>query len=449
MNIFQFLRIFWARRLIVVAGTISCLVGALVVMMIVPARWTGTARVILQTLKPDPITGQVLGKAATVYIATQEALVTDYSVSGRVADLLGWMSDPDLIRNYRARPSSDTRDFRHWIAYNVAQKTTADVVQGTNIMEIKFASNKPDNSRAVSEALRRAYMDVSVSLRRDDANRNADWYTQQSEKARQDLNDAQQKVADYEKANGLAMADEKANLDVDSARLRAISSVGTSPVIEPTPAQASATQIQLAQVDGELAEQTRILGPNHPDVMTLRAKRAALAKLATEEEAKRAAAVAKNRVEQQTQVQRELEAQKTKVAGEKSKLDELTRLQQVVNLLQTQFDKTQAKAVSLRQEAAVADAGVTTLGAATVPPKPDFPNVPLIVAGALVLGAGMGLVVSLIAELLARRVRGAEDLEAIVDAPMLAVISGPANRSRALPRRLRRPAGWPRKAVQG
>jgi len=110
MSIFQFLRILWAGRLIIVAATISCLIGAVVVVKIVPPRWTATARVMLNTLKPDPVTGMVVGGPGNkAYVATQTALITDYSVAGKVAEQLGWMSDPGMIRAYRNRGKQDTR----------------------------------------------------------------------------------------------------------------------------------------------------------------------------------------------------------------------------------------------------------------------------------------------------------------------------------------------------
>jgi len=60
------------------------------------------------------------------------------------------------------------------------------------------------------------------------------------------------------------------------------------------------------------------------------------------------------------------------------------------------------------------------------PQSPSFPNMPLIMFGALGFGLGFGVLVSLLIELFGRRVRGAEDVTAVIDAPLLAVISGPS-----------------------
>jgi succinoglycan biosynthesis transport protein ExoP len=59
------------------------------------------------------------------------------------------------------------------------------------------------------------------------------------------------------------------------------------------------------------------------------------------------------------------------------------------------------------------------------PQNPSFPNMPLIMFGALGFGLGFGILASLLIELFGRRVRGAEDVTSVIDAPLLAVIAGP------------------------
>src|ERR1700676_3457901 len=134
MSIGQFLVIFWARRFIIFWATVSCLVGALIVAAILPPRWESTARVMLNYVKPDPVTGQILsGGAAGAYVNTQLQLVTDYTVAGRVAEQIGWFSDPNLIRAYQSRSAKDQRDFRHWLADIVSSGTKTKAVAGSNI----------------------------------------------------------------------------------------------------------------------------------------------------------------------------------------------------------------------------------------------------------------------------------------------------------------------------
>jgi len=98
----------------------------------------------LSLLKPDNVTGQVFANPKTVgaYIATQKEIIRDYDVAGQTAEDLGWLSDPRMIRQYQARPATDTRDFRRWLSQKVADRTTATLTAG-QILEITFSSGNP------------------------------------------------------------------------------------------------------------------------------------------------------------------------------------------------------------------------------------------------------------------------------------------------------------------
>lgn len=451
MSIFQVLRILWARRLIIIGATVSCLIGALVLLAITPPRWTGTARVMLNLLKPDPVTGQFVGgPSAKTYFNTQSALITDAAVAGKVAEDLGWLSDPGLIRAYRNRPAQDTRDFRHWVSEGVITRTKVNNPLGSNILEITYTSSRADEARAVAEALRRAYMEQSLIMRREEATRNADWFIEQADKARTALDKATNEVAQFERDNGIVMADQ--STDVDTARLRSLaqqSDVQVPTVIQPG---GSGSVAQLAAMDAQIADATKNLGPNHPQLQTLRTQRKALADLIAKEESERASANAKANALRAGAVQAQLSAQKAKVIGQRDKLAHLAELQSQVVMLKAQFDRTQQRAADLRMEANASDAGISALGTATVPSTPSWPKKPLIIWGAVAAGLGMGVLLALLVELFARRVRSAEDLRYAVDAPMLAVISGPGSiTARSVTRRFSRQLNWPmrRKAVQG
>ena len=138
MSLTQFLRILWARKLLILGTTLFCLAGGLTAIMIVPSRWKGQADVYLNLLKPDPVTGEMVGMSSRSYVATQMKLITDYTVTGLAVDKLGWLSDPEFIRQYQRRSQSDTIDFRRWLSQIVASGTRADILDGSNILGITY-----------------------------------------------------------------------------------------------------------------------------------------------------------------------------------------------------------------------------------------------------------------------------------------------------------------------
>ncbi len=98
MSLIQFWRILRARWLLIVATTVFCLGGGILAVQLMAPRWDAEAHVLLNLLKPDPVTGEMLGGGASrAYIGTQVGLITDYSVVGQAVDKLGWLSDPNLI----------------------------------------------------------------------------------------------------------------------------------------------------------------------------------------------------------------------------------------------------------------------------------------------------------------------------------------------------------------
>lgn len=428
MSILQFLRIIWARRSLIGAATVACVLGAYIVTLILPPRWDATSRVMMGLLKPDPVTGLVIGNSANAYVTTQMELLKDYSVAGQVADQLGWLSDPRLIDQYEHRSKSDQREFRRWLAQIVIDRTKVKVPEGSNILEISYTATNPSDAKVVADALRQAYIDTSLAFRRDQATRDANWFQSQAAQIKTSLDSASAAQADYERQNGIVMADDKT--DLDTARLRSLAGQGAiapAPVFS-APPTASASSIQLAQLDTQIAEASKTLGPNHPQLQAMQAVRATLAQQAARDNVTakaQASAAASAASASASAVEAAVQSAKSRVLGESDKLARLSQLASQVNLLKDEYDKTSGRAADLRQEAAVADTGLTPLGNAATPQSPSFPNRMLIIPGSFALGLAAGVLVALLIELFNRRVRGVEDIRSLADTQLLAVIAAP------------------------
>jgi uncharacterized protein involved in exopolysaccharide biosynthesis len=158
-------------------------------------------------------------------------------------------------------------------------------------------------------------------------------------------------------------------------------------------------------------------------MIEMKARRQGLAQVVSQERSIALAAASAAAGSGRVDLNRAVNDQTARVIANRDKIAKLTQLQQDVNLHQSLMTKAQARSAELRQEGAVADAGITVLSEAFPPRKPSFPNKPLILGGGVGLGAGIGLLLSLIMELLRRRVRGIEDLQNAFDIPVLAVIT--------------------------
>jgi uncharacterized protein involved in exopolysaccharide biosynthesis len=407
MSLTQFWRILWARKLVIIAAAICCLTGGIVATMIVAPRWKAEANVYLNLLKPDPVTGEFVGPDARSYINTQIKLITDYSVTGLAVDHLGWLSDPQLIQQYQSRPKSDTRDFRRWLAQIIADRTGAELLDGSNILNITYTSSDPESGKAVVTAVRRAYLDTSLAFKRAEANRSADWYAQQAERVKASLMAAETAETNFERENGVVMQNDK--MDIDSERLAVLAAQSDAAAAG---GGGSGLEGQLADIDAQIRQASETLGPNHPQLLALKSKRASIAALLAQDSSSRPSTSGMSRIA----------AQKAYIIANRDKLARLKLLQTEVNIRQEQFDKTAAKEAEFRQQAAIVDANLLPLGNASAPQSPSFPNKPLIIGGSLGLGLGLGLLIALLIELLDRRVRSPEDLTAALGLPVLAVL---------------------------
>jgi uncharacterized protein involved in exopolysaccharide biosynthesis len=425
MNLSQFLAILVARRWMIIAAVLASLAGAAVVVILVPPRYTATTRVLLDIIKPDPVTGQIIGgQFARAYTQTQTQLIKDYSVAGEVVDDLGWSQDPTLLARYAV--ASDPNGARHRLAQIIIDHTDAKLVEGSNILEISYTGWSPGTARRVTDAIRKAYMSAAVQTKRESAAESANWYQTQAAKSQRLLSIAENAKTKFEREHGLIMEDEKT--DIDTQRLSALSGAAAASSAVPTAsmgASASAAATELATVDAQLAQASRTLGPGNPIFVQLQAKRNLLATQVAQEHAAAGAANSAARATggaANTEL-RQLEAQKSRVLANRDNLATLRQLQTEVDLRREQFAKTSQAAADLRTQSVTDDAGVTVLSNAVAPEKPSFPNLPLIMFGSVGLGFALGMLAALLTELLNRRIRTARDLQDVNEGiPLLAVV---------------------------
>lgn len=429
MSFAQVFRILWARRAIVLTAVLGCLIGALIVIKLVPPRYEATSRVMMDIVKPDPVTGEVIASQfARAYVKTQIELIRDYRIAGKVTDALGWTNSPAMAAAYARRPPSDNRDFRRWLAQRIIDGTTANLIEGSNILEIHYSSSSPATAAKVADAIRQAYVDQMLAFKRQDAAQNAQWFRQQAERIRNELTAAQKRKSDFERANGVVLQDD--NSDTETARLKALATApppqavsAPAPVTVGAPSGKSA---QLAQADAAIAAASKVLGPNNPELQNLKRQRDALAASAAASGpvVRRGAAVSTG-----PSIGALYSQQEAKVLAQRGKVAEAQQLAADVAVLRDQYNKSAAKAGELEQVGETTETGLTLLGSAVAPQSPAFPNKPLLVFGSIALGAALGIVLSLFVELLRRRVRGPEDI-ASSELPVIGMMAKNRHRQR-------------------
>lgn len=424
MSLQQFFYILWARRAIVLAALSACLFAAVVTSLILPERYTGRARVLFEIEKPDPVTGQqVNAQFLRAYTSTQIALIKDYQIAEPVVDKLGWANSPEIADAFARSGAPADEDIRHWLAREIIRNTDASLIENSNILEITYQNADPDTARRVVDAIRQAYLDVSLQYLRDTSGKTADWYSQQLQQAQALMQTAENERAQFAKKNGIVL--DASNTDLEAARLQALSSQTAAAVATPaapvinTGGGISPAQAQLVQIDQQIAQAATTLGPNHPAFQALKRQRAAVAAIAAKE---RTGGVSGGGGVNVGAVNQAYERQKAKVVQRTPEVERVQSMTRDIEQKRVQLTKLQDRAAELRLSANVSETGMTPMGSATASDKPDFPNRPLIWAAAVGFGLFLGIALALLIELLGRRVRTSEDLEVSTGAPVLAEI---------------------------
>jgi uncharacterized protein involved in exopolysaccharide biosynthesis len=434
LSITRVFQILLMRRFLIGVCVAACLAGVVIVSLIVPPVWQAHAQVVLNTVKPDPVTGELTagpGAAAASYESTQINLITGYAVMGRVVDALGSQSDPDLIAQYQGRSSQDHREFRTWAADLIAKNTKVKPVKDSNILDISYQAPTSAAATTIANAILKAYIDAALAFRTQAATQSADFYEAELAKLKVKLDEAVSAEANYERANGLVMASDK--VDVDSERLQSLAGSG-APLVLPPPLADAAKQsgIELAAVNGQIASASKALGPNNPQMQELMRRKAGLEALVAKDEAAARAANAASAAGSGN-TDRQIAAQRARVIANSDKIGHLQTLHQDVDQRRSDYQTAALKFATYRAQSDLKSSDTFTPLPAELPERPLFPNWLLEIPGALVLGLMIGGLTALLMELINRRVRVVEDLDQELDVPVIGVIPAhPSTRNRRL-----------------
>lgn len=424
MTIVQFFRILIARRAIFLVALVSCFMGAFLVSQVMLApRYEARSRILLKALNPDPVTGEMIADGSVEsYVSTQAELVTDYQTMGAVIDRLGWANNPTLIDQYAALTGGASPDIRRWLAQNIAASTSVQLIPGSNILEIVCSGNSPDAAKEISNLIRGTFIDLNVEQKRQAALRLADWYREQGDDALVALRELERQRADYARENGIALAQNAPDAEASKLSALAMQSMMVALPAPRSPASlASPAAMQLETVRQQLAQASTTLGPNHPAYQALQRQYSVLQGEAQREQAARSAAASSGGRPDLTAA---LERQKARVLAQKDQVDALDRMRRAAELKRDEYLKAMQRAADLRDTASSTESDLEPMGDPIGPEKPTFPNIPLITLGSIALGAVLGIVVAVLVELLALRIRGREDLDFAAGAPLLASLDG-------------------------
>jgi polysaccharide biosynthesis transport protein len=447
MTFYQFLLALRGRFWLFLAILAATVVAALGVTVLLPKTYEATVSVLVDNRDEQSLNQQVTpARQQLGYMQTQVDIIQSERVArGVVKDL--HLAEGDSVHAAWVKAGSPGT-VQDWVAMGVLTRLKVDVSQ-SSVIQITYAANNAQYAAAIANAFAKAYIDTTLDLRVEPTRQAAAWFDDQLKDLRSRFEEAQTKLAKFQRDKGILATDERA--DIENARLAELSteslrandsgyeassrlgeangrtSTENVPEVIANPL-VTALKTEMLRGEARLQELSTRLGPNHPEYQQQAAQVQALrdrynAEMRTVVGGVRSATAASHA--RAAAVKADLAAQRKKVEDLRDARNESLVLQRDVDNAQKAYEAAQGRMVVNRVESGARQTNVTVLNAAVEPPYPIRPRVPLNIALGFFVGTLLGLAAVFLLEILDRRVRSDPDLDAVMlgmDIPVLGTL---------------------------
>lgn len=450
MTFGQFLGILRARWWIAV-GTLILTVGTTVVVsLLLPKQYSATTTMVVDFKGMDPILGIMLpAQLMPGYMATQVDIIQSTKVATNVVKALGFAQSP-IVRQQWMDDTEGKGTIEDYFAGILLKKLDVKPSRESSVIEVSFTGSDPRFAAVVANSFAEQYQKVNLELRVEPARQSAVWFDERLQQLRKNLEEAQTKLAEYQRDKGYTAADER--MDLESARLQELSGQFALAQGQAADAQSRLRQLNeflargaspetlpdvlanpliqnlkalLNQTEGRLEQTASQLGSNHPEVKRLQADiEGQRTKLKTEINS--AASSIKNSaniaLRREADLRDQVAAQKAKLIRVNQGRDQLMVLLKEVDNAQKAFDVASQRFQSTSLESQASQTNISILSPAVPPIEPSSPKLVLNTILSVFLGTMLGIGFALLVELLNRRVRSVRELAEALNAPVLGVM---------------------------
>jgi succinoglycan biosynthesis transport protein ExoP len=448
MNPLQILRILRAHYLAALAIFLITVAAGITVSLLMPKRYTTTTTLVFDVKSPDPVMGQLL-PLGPGFVATQSEIIKSDRVAQRVVRTLKLDEHPALKKQWQEATDGNGK-IDVWVA-ELIQKGLQVIPAsgGSTIINLSFNAGDPTFAALVANTFAQIYIDTNIELRVDPARQASRWFGEQGKVARESLENAQTKLSEFQQQKGIVVRDEQ--LDIEMAKLRDLSAQLTilqnqnSEVLSkkntdnlPEVTQSAVVQglrSDVARLEAKLQEVGSNLGKNHPQYQRMEAEINALRQQLSAESKTIAVSITAGGTAgkfREATLLTAISDQKKKILQLRTERDRLAVLQRDVDAAQASYDGVTRRFNQTNLESQLTQTNVSVLNPAVEPTEPSSPNFKKNIAMTLMLGFLLSGGGAFLLEMLDRRVRSSDDLESMLQLPVLAVIERPRKPSRLM-----------------
>ncbi len=451
MNLYLFLSALRARFTVFALVLAVTVLAASVVSLMLPKSYTATVSLLVDAKDEQSLSNAlrplILPQERMNYMQTQMDVITSQKVARKVVQDLHLAENPTARAAFEGE-AANGGSIEDWLGENLLKKLKVETSQ-SSIIQLSYSSRDPHFSAAVANAFAKGYIDTMLELRVDPTRQAAAWFDEQLKSLRANLEEAQAKLTDYHKRQGIVSADER--FDVENTRLEALSEQlgraqeqtvqwntraqqardfleqGGSPDRLPEVLDNPFIQrlkTDLLQREAKLQELATQYGPNHPQYQRQFSENQSLREKLDAEMKKVVAGIessARQNRQREADFRKAMAAQRTRVLDLKENRNELTVLRRNVESAERAYDTAMQRYVVSQVESRASQTNVAVLNPAVVPRNPSRPKVALNIALSVVVGTMLGVGIVVLMEMFDRRVRSRGDLD--LDVPLLAVVN--------------------------
>lgn len=427
MTIRQLIDTLLGRKKIVLITYALFLLGALAYAVFIPRAYTASASVLLDVRSPDPVVGYVL-PATPAYMATQLDILMSERVGRKVITQTRLTESPGLRAQWQDATNGQG-SFEAWVIAVLKKGLFVKPSKDSNALDIQYTAADPGFAAALVNAYVDAYLSTVAELRAEPARQTSDMFATQAREMRAKLEEAQQKLSEFQRDQGIADANDR--YDTEMARLAELSSQLTAaqaqtgdalsrsasassngPEIMANPV-VNSLKTELARSEAALKQMKANLGERNPNVLQAQAAIRELQDRINQEVERVRSSLGVNSqtaVARESFIRKQYEAQKDKLLKLRDMRDRLDVLRRDVDNARRDYDNLMARVGQNTLLSQSSQSSVSVLTRATPPSSSSVPNIPLNFALAIFLATFVSVTLVFGLEFFDRRVRSSDDI---------------------------------------
>lgn len=440
MNLQQFLIILRARYKIALILMVFTVVCVFIATLLMPNKYVATTSVVLD-VKLDPLMGMVTGGIALPsYVATQVDIITSPRVAQSVVKLLKLDENEEVKQQWRDA-TKGKGSMAAWLGNIISNKLDVKPSRDSNMIELSYTAEDPVYAAVAANAFAQAYINTNLELKVEPARQYAQWFQVRVSGLRQELENAQARLADFQKKTGMVTAGSNMQ-SLENTKIAELSgqlvqtegqsadtqsrkkNMGTGDTLSEVMQNPVIVNLksEIIRQESKLQEASLNLGKNNPQYQAMESEIASLQqKMADETQRILKSINTANSVNLQktSELKATIEAHKQKEIQDLSQRDEIAVLERDVQAAQRAYDTVVQHYTESNLQSQSNQTNITVLTPATEPTSRSSPQMKKNLLIAVFVGTFLGVGGAFVSEMLDQRVRSSEALAETIGAPIL------------------------------